>query len=180
MAGTDRLLTPSPTDELLARLADPQIAWAVSTLLDNADVLAFLAVGLDGFLSRGEVIADSLADGITELRGAAGAAAASGSLPKVDFRALAGSASALSGPVVAAAPALGELLTGPLGDPRTVRVLSQLASALTEGRDAAEAHPVGPAGAFALLRALKDEEVARGLGFLIQVAKALGRQVGSL
>jgi hypothetical protein len=163
---------------LLARLADPQIARAVSTLLDNADVLAFLAVGLGGFLSRGEVIADSLAGGITELRGAAGAAAA-GSLPKVDLPALAAGLSALSGPVVAAAPALGALLSGPLGDPHTVVTLSRLAGAVAEGRDAAEAQPVGPVGALALLRALKDEEVARGLGFLIQVAKALGRQVGA-
>jgi len=142
VAGTDRLLTPSPTDELLARLADPQIARAVSTLLDNADVLAFLAVGLDGILSRGEVIADSLADGISELRGAAGAA-------------------------------------GPLVDPGTVRVLSRLAGALTEGLAAAEARPSGPVGALALLRALKDEEVARGLGFLIQVARVLGRQIST-
>ena len=176
MAGTDRLLTPSPTDELLARLAEPQIAQAVSVLLDNAEVLAFLTVCLDGFLSRGEVITDSLADGISELRDAAGAA---GSRPNLDLRAVAGSLAALSGPVVAATPALSALLTGPLGDPGTVRVLSQLASALTEGQAAAAAHPGGPVGAFGLLRALKDEEVSRGLGFLVQVAKALGRQLGS-
>ena len=32
-------------------------------------------------------------------------------------------------------------------------------------------------GAFALLRTLKDEDVARGLNFLIHVARAFGREL---
>jgi hypothetical protein len=174
VAVDDRLLTASPTDELLARLERPQVVDALNTLLDNAGVLAFLVVALDGFLGRGEVIADSLADGITELRDATSAA---GPLPKIDYKGLVGSLSALSGSVVAATPALSTLLSGPLGDPRTVSALSKLAAALAEGGERAAAAPGGPTGVLGLLRALKDEDVSRGLGFFVQVAKALGREL---
>lgn len=179
MAVHDRLFTPSPTDELLARLERPEVVGALTTLLDNADVLAFLVVALDGFLSRGEVIADSLAGGIGEMRGAAKAGGVGGGLPRLDLLKLAGDVSALAGPLAAATPALSALLTGPLGEPRTVAALSRLASALAEGADRAAAEPTGPTGVFALLRVLKDEDVSRGLGFLIQVARSLGRQLAS-
>ena len=179
MAVNDRLFTTSPTDELLARLEQPQLVEALNTLLDKADVLAFLVVALDGFLSRGEVIADSLAGGIGELRDSAGA---SGGLARLDLPGLAANLaelSALAGPLTAATPALSALLTGPLGEPRTVAALSRLASAVAEGGERAAAEPGGPTGVFALLRVLKDEDVSRGLGFLIQVARSLGRQLAS-
>lgn len=175
MAARDRLLAESPTDGLLARLEQPRVAEAVNVLLDNADVLAFLVVALDGFLNRGEVIADSLAEGITELRGAA---AGAGPLAGIDLKGLAGSLAALSGPVVAAAPALGRLLTGPLAEPATVRALTRVAAALAEGEQRSAAGPAGPSGVIGLLRLLRDEEVSRGLGYLVEVARALGRTLG--
>lgn len=176
MAARDRLLAESPTDGLLARLEQPRVAEAVNVLLDNADVLAFLVVALDGFLNRGEVIADSLAEGITELRGAAGGG--HGPLAGIDAKGLAGSLAALSGPVVAAAPALGRLLTGPLADPATVRALTRVAAALAEGEQRSTAGPAGPSGVIGLLRLLRDEEVSHGLGYLVEVARALGRTLG--
>jgi Protein of unknown function (DUF1641) len=176
MAVNERLSHSSRTDELLARLEEPQTVEALNTVLDHADLLAFLVVGLDGFLTRGEVITDSLASGLGELRGSA---SGGGALARIDFRGLATSLAALSGPAVAATPALGELLTGPLADPGTVRVLGQLASAVGDGWDRTVAEPGAPTGVFALARSLKDEDVSRGLGLLIQVAKALGRQLRS-
>jgi Protein of unknown function (DUF1641) len=174
VAVNDRLLASPPAGDLRTRLEQPEVAEALNVLLDNADVLAFLVVALDGFLGRGEAITDALADGITELRGAASAA---GPLPKFDVKGLVGGLSSLSGPVVTAAPALGELLSGPLGDPATVRALSRLAAALTEGEQRAAARPGGPTGVLSLLRTLKDAEVSRGLGYLVEVARALGRHL---
>jgi uncharacterized protein YjgD (DUF1641 family) len=55
-------------ESLKARLDEPQVAAAVSHLLDHADLLAVLLVGLDGLVSRTETIGDSLADSVGDLR----------------------------------------------------------------------------------------------------------------
>jgi len=172
VAVNGRLVTSSPAGELLARLEEPHVAAALNTLLDHADLLALLVTGLDGFLSRGGVIADSLASGFNELRGAGAGAA----LPPIDFGGLATSLATLSGTAAGATPALTTFLDS-LGDPRLIAVITQLTTALVEGREHAEAN--GPASVFGLLRALKDDEAARGAGFLIQVAKSLGRQLAA-
>ncbi|GEL19892.1 DUF1641 domain-containing protein [Pseudonocardia asaccharolytica] len=175
MALNGQLVAPSPADDLLARMDEPQVVAALNTLLDHADLLALLVVGLDGMLSRSEVIGDSLAEALGELRGNV----PGGSLPPIDYKALASSLATLSGSVVGATPALSALLSSSLTDPKAVQVISQLAGALVEGREQIDRDPAAPSGVFGLLRALKDEDVARGLGYLLQVAKAFGRQLGS-
>ena len=109
MAVNDRPLASAPAGDPRTRLEQPEVAAARNVLLDHADGLAFLVLALYGFLGRGEAITDALADGITELRGAA--------------------------------------------------------------------RPGGPTGALSLLRTLKDEKVSRGPGHLVEVARALGRQL---
>jgi len=49
---------PDPAQALAKRLAEPRTAAAVNTLLDHADLL-------DGLVSRGDTITDSLADSST-------------------------------------------------------------------------------------------------------------------
>jgi len=56
---------PDPAQALAKRLAEPRTAAAVNTLLDHADLLALLVSGLDGLVSRGDTITDSLADSST-------------------------------------------------------------------------------------------------------------------
>lgn len=171
MAPNSPLVAQSPADALLTRLDEPRVAAALASLLDHADLLAILVVGLDGLVSRGEVIGASLADALGELRGGADG------LPAVDLPALASSLATLSGSLTSATPALDVLLRSSLTDPRAVEVISQLAHALVVGRDRIETDTAAPTGVFGLLRALKDEDVARGLGYLLQVAKAFGRQL---
>ncbi|GAA0615139.1 DUF1641 domain-containing protein [Sporichthya brevicatena] len=65
-------------ETLKARLDDPQVAAALSNLLDHADLLAVLLVGLDGFVSRSEMIGDALAEGVDDFRQIAA------SIPKPD------------------------------------------------------------------------------------------------
>ena len=55
-------------ESLKARLDEPQVAAALSNLLDHADLLAVLLVGLDGLVSRSETIGDALADGVGDFR----------------------------------------------------------------------------------------------------------------
>lgn len=171
MALNDPLATRSPADDLLERLDEPKVIAALNTLLDHADLLAVAVVALDGFLSRGDVIADSLADAVGELRGVA--TGAGGSLAGIDVKGVVNTVSALSGPLVAATPALTTLLAG-VSDPRTAAVVGQLTGAVADADRTG--NTTGPTGAFALLRMLKDPDVSRGIGYFIEVAKAFGKR----
>jgi hypothetical protein len=153
---------PSPAAALAARLNEPQVAASLNSLLDHADLLALVAVALDGFLSRGDVIANTLAEAVGELRGAN----PTNPLAGVDVKGLVASAKD-------AAPALQTLL-GQVTEPRVVEVVGHLTAAVAE---AESVHAPAPTGALALLRALKDPDTAAGLGFLLQVAKSFGRQL---
>jgi hypothetical protein len=170
-----QLVAASPADELLEQLDDPRVAGALKELLKHADLLAVLVVGLNGLVTRGDTIADSLAGAVGELRGVT-----DGSKPweGIDLAGLATSLATLSGSVIGATPALNSLLSSQLTDPQAVEVISQLAQALVEGKAEAAKAPAGPTGVFGLLRILKDEDVSRGLGYLVGVAKSFGRQLG--
>lgn len=59
----------SNAQELLAeRLSDPRTVESLLRLLDRLDVIAFTAEALEGFLKRAEVVADSIAQGVADLR----------------------------------------------------------------------------------------------------------------
>ncbi len=169
----DQLIAPSPVDALLSKLDEPRVVAALNDLLDHADLLAILVVGLNGFVRRGEVIGEALADAVGELREAA--SSSSTPLESIDLPKLASSLTTLSSAVADATPALETLLRSDLTDPRVVRVISLVARALLQGAERAKAEPLRSTGVFSLLRTLKDDDVARGLGFLIQVARAFGR-----
>jgi hypothetical protein len=174
---TDALVAESPGDEVIARLDDPAIASSLSLILEHADLLATIVVGLDGLLRRAEVIGDNLASGVAEIREVAAAGSGQGVWPSVDFAALADSITRLSAAVVAATPAIDRLLHSPWADPQTAEVLADVGDALLEGKRAAAADPRGPKGVFALMRTTKDPDVSRGLGFMVQIARAFGRRL---
>ncbi len=152
---------PTPAETLRARLDDPQVAAALNSLLDHADLLALMVVSIDEFFSRGEVIADSLASGLGELRGATGSV----TLPDIDVKGLVGA-------VTTAAPALQALL-GQVGRPHTIEALTRLTTAVDE----AETTRTTPVGPLTVLRALRDPDTSRGLGYLLHVLKGLGRRL---
>jgi hypothetical protein len=55
-------------EQLAERLADPRTVDSLLRLLDRLDVIAFTAEALEGFLKRAEVVADSIAQGVADLR----------------------------------------------------------------------------------------------------------------
>ncbi len=172
----DALIAESPGDELIQRLDDPQIASSLALILDHADLLATLITGLDGLIRRGEVIGDSLAAGVAEVREYA-ASNGQRPWPSIDVAALSDTATRLSAAVVDATPAMDRLLHSPLTDPRTAEFLAQVGEALLEGQEAAADDPRGPKGIFALMRVTKDPDVSRGLGFIIHIARAFGKRL---
>jgi hypothetical protein len=173
----DELIEDSPGDDLIQRLDDPQIASSLAVILDHADLLATIIMGVDGVLRRADVIGDSLASGVAEMRNLAAASNGQRPWPSFDVAALSDSVTRLSAAVVDATPTLDRLLRSPLTDPETADVLAEVGEALLEGKRAAAEDPRGPKGVFALMRVTKDPDVSRGLGFMIQIARAFGRRL---
>ncbi len=181
MVANGQIVAVSPEQQLRERLADPGVAESLNRLLDHADLLAVLVDGLDGFVRRGDEISSSLSSAVDELRGPVGSLSARFSgfdeLKSVDRQGLADSVSSLAAALVAAMPAMNKILQSPLMDPQAAEVLAGMGTALVDGKAAAEADPGGPKGLFGLWRVSKDKDISRGLGFLLQVARAFGRQL---
>ena len=169
------LVAPSAGDAVVAKLEDPRVAQALCDLLEHADLLAILVTGLDGMVRRGDTITGGLAKTVGDLRGAM--AAASQDHEPVDLGKLAAGLRTLSAAISDATPGLESLFRSDLTDPRAVEVASTMARSIIDGAERAKSEPVKPMGAFALMRTLKDEDVARGLHFMIHVARAFGRRL---
>jgi hypothetical protein len=63
---TDGVATKA--EQLHDRLNDPQVADALNRLLDRLDVITFGVESMEGFISRGEVIADSVASTVNDMK----------------------------------------------------------------------------------------------------------------
>jgi len=185
MVANGQIIAESPADQLRERLADPAVAASLNSLLDHADLLAILVTGLDGLVRRGDEITDSLSSAVGELRGPASSLTAGlpgldevkNELRTVDLPALVSSLTSLTAALVDATPALNRLLHSPLVDPQAAEVLAELGQAVVDGKNAATADPGGPKGIFGLWRISKDKDISRGLGFLVHVARAFGKQL---
>jgi len=140
-----------PLDALAERLLDPKTANALNTLLDHADLLAVVVTGLDGLVSRGDTIAESLASGAVELRTAQSAGNGE----------------------------LGQLLLAlrQLTRPEVVDVVGAASRAVAAGSRQTAADRTRISGIRGLLRAIKDPDVSRFLGFVVSIAKAFGSEL---
>lgn len=176
MASVSVMPTAQPADPALAlaqRLAEPRTAAALNTLLDHADLLAILVVGVDGLLSRSDTITDSLADQVSELRTAGEPAQASAA----QFVATARQLGALAPPLLDKLPVLEALLGSDLADSRVIELASMASRAATQGAEQSSRGDFKVTGIVGLLRALKDPDVSRALGFVLSIAKALGKEL---
>ena len=72
-----------------------------------------------------------------------------------------------------ASPAINRILDSPIVEPEPIEVLSEAAVSLVKGLQAAQANET-KVGMRGLYKATKDEDVQRGLGFIIEVAKVFG------
>ena len=156
-------------ERLLDRLEDPRTSAALHTLLDNAELIAVLVGGLDGLARKGEVIGDTLAEVLEESRAAV---RSTGLDPIETSRQLA----TLIPTLAAASPAINRILDSPIVEEEPIDVLSETAVALVAGLRAARAQQT-KVGIGGLVRATRDDDVQRGLGFIIEVARAFGRDL---
>ena len=158
-------------DRLIDRLSEPRVAASLNLLLDNIELIAVMVSGIDGLARKGEVIGDTLAEVLHEAR-AAGAATG------LDLRQTTSQLSTLIPTLAEASPAINRILESPILEPEPIAVLSETAVSLVKGLKAAQEHQkkVGLKG---LYQATKDDDVQRGLGFIIEVARAFGRDIAA-
>jgi uncharacterized protein YjgD (DUF1641 family) len=156
-------------DHLLDRLSDPTVAASLNSLLDNIELLAVLVAGLDGLARKGEVIGDTIAEVLDQVRSTT---QSTGLDPMQTARQL----STIIPTLAAASPAINRILASPIVEPEPIDVLSETAVALVDGLKAAEAGGTR-LGLRGLLRATRDKDVQRGLGFVVEVARVFGRDL---
>lgn len=160
-----------PIDAVAERLNDPAVAASLVTVLDNAELLSTLVLGLSGLMERGDMIMDAVAEGVNDFKAAGGASKPDGAPSLAELGQMAGQLST-------AAPALTRVTESAMVAPETIDLLAMLSEAATEGAANARANNTEVTGVFSAAKTLKDPEVQKGLGFIIEIARSLGRRMG--
>lgn len=164
-----RAYTPD-VEGLVQRLGEPSTLMAIHSLLDHAELLAVVVAGLDGLARKGDVISDTIAEVITEAR-------AAGRATGLDVRSTSQQLATLIPTFAEAAPAIARVAHSAIVDEDAIAVVGSTGTALSAAyRKAQEEKP--RVGALGLVRATRDDDVQRGLGFLIEVARQIGKELG--
>ena len=170
MAGTEIAPPRHPVDVVLERLDDPGVASSLLTILDHVDLLATLVTSLSELLQRGDTIIDSVTSGVGEL------AAVARARPDVALPSPA-ELGELARNLSAAMPALAKVLGSHMVDDRTISLLSLVTESAVEGAERARAERASIAGVRGMLKVVRDPDVGRGLGLVVEIAKAMGRRL---
>jgi len=165
---------PDRVEALVARLDDPDVSRSLNTLLDHVDLLALFAVALDGLLQRGDTITESLSQGVDDLRGMESGRGMPTAEQVVE---LTQGLAKLTPALLDLLPTIDLLLRSDLGDPRVIGIAGMGGRALVRGAEQAETQQPRVSGVLSLMKVLKDDDVSRGLGFLVSVAKAFGQEL---
>lgn len=169
---------------VLERMSDPEVLASLNQLLDRLPLVAFLLESLEGFIARGETIVENLAGTVAELK--------LGDHP-VDFESLtsvfevlpkfrdAGEQLIDSGladdlPKIIDA-GVGMVDSGML-DQHVVNVLGTIGRQAADTYHEVASQPVEPIGGlFATLKATRDPDVQKSMGFFFAFAKAFAKHL---
>ncbi len=182
-----------PVDAVTERLNDPAVAASLVSLLDNVEMLSTLVTGLNEFFERGDTIIDSVASGVREFKDARAAGGSSFDLTKfsADAKALMSTLNEAM-PVLREAlpllhdalpvlnealPTVRQLLSSGMVNDEVIELLATVSTSAVEGARAARANDTTVKGVLGTLKALKDPDVQRGMGLLVEIAKALGTNI---
>jgi hypothetical protein len=170
---------------LLRRLTDPETLGTLNQLLDSLPLAAFLLESLEGFIRRGEVIADNLAEGAAQFRstdeslGTDQIALLLQSLPRLREAGEKLLESELMGDGLNTVVEAGvQMVESGMLDREVVAVLGEIGKKSALAYQEVTSQPVQPVGGlFATLRAMKDPDVQKSTGLLFAFAKAFGKQL---
>ncbi len=168
------LKTLTERDKLELKLSDPSVVSSLSQLIDQAGLLAFLLQMLDGFLVRGDVIADSISQMAVEAREQTNNVFGDDA---ANLQQIVTVLSRLGVSFAKAAPDIVTLFDSGLFRSDVVQLLSTAADAAVEARvKVANKHP-RIKSAFSLMKSLKDPDVQKGMSYVVELAASLGRRV---
>lgn len=192
----DELLQPEKLallSDLSNKLSNPNTLSALNEIIDNAPTIAFLAKGLSDFLNRSEEIADNIGEAIQEFKPqmsdeyAATFATLLTQIPKT-LPALTENLPPLlekSPNLIKTGLQLGEIaesegvqafLTSGMLTPELVGFLGDIGRTTVETEHEFRKNPKS-VSLFGLYGATKDDDVQRGLGFMISLAKNIGKML---
>lgn len=176
----DRLLESG----LLERLAEPGTIQGITTLLDNLELLAFLATSLDGFVRRSNEIADSASESMDDLHSLVSSVnldeikQVASELPQLTEAGHKLIQSGLLGKMSELTEAGMMLSKAGFFDPETVQPLADVGRMAAESYVAAKAVPQRKRyGVFALMGVLKDRDVQKGVHIAVEMARQFGRKM---
>jgi hypothetical protein len=156
-------------ERLIERLGEPRTVAALNVLLDNVELLAVLVRGLDGLARKGDTISDTIAETIAEARGA-------GRATGLDLRTTTHQLATLIPALADAAPAITRLSQSAIVEDEAISVVGLTGTAMADAYSQAQAGDVR-LGLRGLMRATRDPDVQRGLGFLVELGRVFGRSL---
>lgn len=171
--------------QVLEKLTDPTTLETVSRLLDRLPLAAFLLESLEGFIGRGDTIADNLADAVGELNL---------SESKIDASQLTSLLEALpklkeAGEKLLDSDLMGDglpkvidagvsMVDSGMLDKEIVSILGELGKKSAQTYREVSASSVKPIGGlWATLKATKDPDVQKSVGFFFAFAKAFAKHL---
>lgn len=185
-------------ETLLEKLENPEVVAALSSLLDNVDLLAVLIAGLNGLVQRSELMGEAIIEGFGDIRTMTGGVTAPEEVMGLNVKAVLGDVSELSKALpeltsmlpqltsilpkvapglaeIADAGLIDEFIRSGLTEARSVDQLGNLLKGVAKGINS---KPVEVSGVLSLVRQVKDPDVSRGLGFALGLLQAIGAQIG--
>jgi hypothetical protein len=171
------------TSGLLDQLGDEKTIETLRALIGKLEMAAFALESMDGFLRRGDDIAEGIAGGVEDLRSAGAAIDMTelrrtvSSLPKL---VQAGNELVESG-ILDSVPKLvgagNELIASGLLDPAVVSQLAEVGHVFANAYNTAkETHPKQH-GTIGLAMKLRDPDINRAFNFALRLAKAFGQNL---
>jgi uncharacterized protein YjgD (DUF1641 family) len=152
------------TSGLIDQLGDPKTIETLRALIGKLEMAAFALESVDGFLRRGDEIAEGIAEGVGDLRKTA---------PNIDMVELRRTLESVPKLVQAG----NELVASGILDPAVVSQLAEVGHTFAKAYETAkETHP-RQLGTMALAMKLRDPDVNRAFNFALRLAKAFGQNL---
>ena len=170
---------------LLERISQPETLALINSLLDRLPLITFLAESMEELLKRGEVITDNVTEIVQELKRSevqfdfSKAKALLEQLPKLQAMSEQILQSRLAGEdLPKAIEASANLVDSGMLDEKVLSTLGRVSRQVVDGYLKVSAQPVPPLGGiWALMRALKDPDVQKTVGFGLAFAKEFAKNL---
>lgn len=171
-------VAPALESDALAKLGDPALVESLAKLSEHTHLLTFAAEAAAGFLERSEVVVENIAEGVRDIRGAAEAGSRDvlGLLSQLGTLLPAVQALLRQVQPLVESGSFEHLAQSKILDPEMVDTVARVGDALHATRVSHRANPT-ELGLFGMLRALRDPDAKRAMGFLATFLKEFGRQM---